>query len=78
MSAAEIKETKSNLIAWINQLSDANMLSMLDGLRTLGVDDYSWDNLTEFQKKHIAEGLDDIEHGRVISSEELWSRLKDE
>jgi hypothetical protein len=76
MYVAEIKETKSNLKAWIDQLSDTNMLFMLDGLRTANSDKYSWDDLSEFQKQNINEGLDDSEHGRDLSSDDFWDQLK--
>jgi G3E family GTPase len=49
---------------------------MLDGLRTANSGKYSWDNLSEFQKQNINEGLDDIEHGRRMSSNEFWNQLK--
>lgn len=75
MSVAEVKETKSNLKAWIDKLSDTNMLMMLDGLRTLN-DKFSWDDLSEFEKQNINEGLEDIKHGRVMTSEEFWNQLK--
>ena len=45
-------------------------------LKKLNPDKYSWDTLTEFQKQQINAGLDDIKHGRVMSSDELWKRLK--
>jgi len=32
--------------------------------------------LSEIQKQHISEGLDDVENGRTISSVEFWDRLK--
>lgn len=76
MSIAEVKETKSNLKAWIDQLSDTNILFMLDGLRAANSEKDSWDNLTEYQKQQINAGLDDIENGRVLSSEEFWNQLK--
>jgi len=76
MSIAEVKETKSNLKAWIDQLSDTNMLFLLDGLRTANSDKFSWDDLSEIQKQHINEGLDDIENDRVLSSDQFWSELK--
>jgi predicted transcriptional regulator len=76
MSIAEVKETKSNLKAWIDQLSDTNMLLMLDGLRASKSDDDWWDNLSESQIQHINEGLADAENGRVLSSDEFWNRLK--
>jgi hypothetical protein len=76
MSIAEVKETKSNLKAWIDQLSDTKMLFLLDGLRTANSGSFCWDDLSELQKQHINEGLDDIENGRVLSSEEFWNQLK--
>jgi predicted transcriptional regulator len=76
MSVAELKETKSNLKAWIDQLSDNNMLHVLEGLRVTNAGKSSWDDLSEYQKQQINAGLDDIENGRVMSSEEFWSRLK--
>ena len=76
MSVTEVKETKLNLKAWIDQLSDTNMLFLLDGLRTLNSGKFSWYDLSEYQKQHISEGLYDIENGRVMSSEEFWNQLK--
>ena len=76
MSVAEIKKTKSNLIAWIEQLSDSNMLMVLDGLRNARSDKDWWSDLSESQKQHIQEGVDDAENGRVISSAEFWNNLK--
>jgi hypothetical protein len=76
MSVAEVEETKSNLKAWIDQLSDVNMLSLLDGLRAVNSDNFSWDDLSEYQKQHINTGLEDIENGRILSSSEFWSQLK--
>ncbi|MEN0054965.1 MAG: hypothetical protein AAGC65_14920 [Mucilaginibacter sp.] len=77
MSVAEIKKTKSNLIAWIEQLSDSNMLMVLDGLRNAKTDKDWWDDLSESQKKHIGEGISDAENGRIVSSDVFWKNLKD-
>jgi predicted transcriptional regulator len=35
-----------------------------------------WDELSEQQKAHIQEGLEDTRSGRTMSSEEFWKRLK--
>ena len=75
MSVAEVEETKSNLKAWIDQLSDVNMLSLLDGLRAVNSDNFSWDDLSEYQKQHINTGLEDIENGRILSSSEFWTKI---
>ncbi|HEY4325669.1 MAG TPA: hypothetical protein VGN20_16860 [Mucilaginibacter sp.] len=76
MSVAELTKAKTDLKAWIDQLSDAGMLQMLEGLRIANAEKSAWGDLSEFQKQQINAGLDDIEHGRVMSSEEFWSRLK--
>eukprot|EP01037_Dinobryon_pediforme_P017719 gene17719-17934_t len=73
---AEVKETKSNLKAWIDQMSDTTMLFMLDSLRTSNDDNYAWENLSEAQKEHINAGLADAENDRVMSSAEFWKQLK--
>ena len=76
MSTAEIKKTKLNLISWIEQLSDANMLTFLDGLRKTKSEGDWWQKLSVSQKHHINEGVEDIENGRVVSSAEFWNALK--
>jgi len=76
MSAAEIEQTKSNLIAWIEQLSDSYMLAALDSLRNSTTDGDWWENLSDTEKQHINEGIADEENGRVISSAEFWQNLK--
>lgn len=76
MSVAEIKKTKLDLIAWIEQLSDTNMLTVLDGLRNSRNNKDWWDDLTEGQQQHINEGLEDAEHGRTVSSSAFWNKLK--
>lgn len=76
MSVAKIKKTKLDLIAWIEGLSDANMLAFLDGLRNSKSDKDWWDDLTKDQQRHIEEGLSDAENGRTVSSQVFWNKLK--
>jgi len=76
MSTAEIEQTKSNLIAWIEQLSDSYMLTALDSLRNSTTDGDWWETLSDTEKQHINEGIADEENGRVISSAEFWQNLK--
>jgi len=76
MSTSEIEEIKSNLIEWIKQLSDPDMLNLLESLRLSTTEGDWWEELTEVQKQQINEGLEDAENGRVISSEEFWRCLK--
>jgi hypothetical protein len=80
MSAAEVKETKTDLIAWIEQLSDISMLSILESLKNADTGDAGkdwWDELTPAQIENINAGLKEAESGNVMSSKEFWSKLKD-
>ena len=76
MSVEEIKQTKSNLIGWIEQLSDTSMLSFLESLKDSKTDNDWWDNLSKSQIERINEGLADAENGRVVSSNDFWKKLK--
>ncbi|MEO8884963.1 MAG: hypothetical protein ABI367_02800 [Mucilaginibacter sp.] len=78
MSVAEIKQTKTNLIAWIEQLSDTNMLAFLESLKNSKTNTDWWDELSESQQENINEGLKDAQEGRTMSSAEFWKRLKSE
>lgn len=76
MSVAEIKQTKSDLIAWIEELSDISMLTVLSGLKNSKNNKDWWSELSESQKQHINEGLADAENGHVHSSSVFWDKLK--
>lgn len=76
MSVTEVKQTKMNLIAWIEQLSDTNMLSFLEGLKNSKSNIDWWDSISETERNHINEGLNDMEAGRIISSVDFWNKLK--
>lgn len=76
MSTAELNEIKLNLIAWINQISDADIISLLEGIRSSRSKGDWWDELSAQQKKIILSGLKDAENGNLISSRTFWKRLK--
>ena len=76
MSTAELNQTKLDLIAWINRLSDENMIAFLDGLKKSKSKADWWGDLSENQQKIVRNGLDDIESGKVISSAQFWEELK--
>ena len=75
MSTAELNQTKLDLIAWINRLSDENMIEFLDGLKKSKSKDDWWDDLSENQQKMLRNGMDDIESGNVISSSQFREEL---
>jgi len=74
MSTAEIKQTKASLIEWINQITDSKTLTAIEALRKKSNNDW-WDELSDTQKEHINEGLEDIKAGRVMTSKEMWDSL---
>jgi hypothetical protein len=76
MSTAELNKKKLDLIAWINKLSDENIIEFLDGLKRSKSKDDWWDGLSENQQKLLQNGIDDIENGNVISSTQFWEALK--
>jgi hypothetical protein len=76
MSAAEINGIKLNLIAWINQLSDTELITFLDGIRVSKAKNDWWDELSDKQKKHVLAGIKDADTGKLSSSTEFWSKLK--
>jgi hypothetical protein len=76
MSSAELNQKKLDLIAWINRLSDENIIEFLDGLKRSKSKDDWWDGLSENQQKMLQNGIDDIENGNVISSTQFWEALK--
>jgi len=76
MSTAELNEIKLNLIAWINQLSDTDIISFLEGIRNSWSKSDWWDELSSGQKKVVLAGLKDAKEGKLISSGEFWKRLK--
>ena len=78
MSRAEINKLKLELIGWISELSDKDQLVTLDAIRRSNAESERnwWNELTEAQRAHIQEGIDDADAGRVHASEEFWKRIK--
>lgn len=74
MSSAEINQKKHDLIAWIKELSDVNLISLLDGLRESQNEKDWWNQITQDQEGLIRQGMDDVKNGRVMSSGEFWKR----
>ena len=76
MSTAELNSIKLNLIAWINQLSDADLIGFMDGLRISRSKTDWWDELSISQQKEILVGLKDVESDKVMESSKFWENLK--
>ncbi len=76
MSSGELNKKKLDLIAWINRLSDENIIEFLDGLKKSKSKSDWWDELSDNQQKMLQIGVDEIENGQVISSNQFWRELK--
>ena len=68
MSAAELKGIKLNLINWINQLSDDDLITFLDGLRISRAKSDWWEELNVAQKKQVLAGLKDAENNKLMDT----------
>ena len=75
MSSAELNSIKLNLISWINQLSDKDLISFLDGLRVSSTKSDWWGELSTAQKKQVLAGLKDAEDGKAMESKKFWKSL---
>ncbi len=78
MSAAEINKIKLNLIAWINQLSEVDVISFLDGLKSSKSKGDWWDQLDSDQRNLLIKGLKEADNKKTISSEKFWRELKND
>lgn len=75
MSTAELNGIKLDLIDWINQLSDTDLILFLDGLRVSRVQNDWWEDQTTSQKKQILAGIKDAEKGKLMDSKKFWKKL---
>jgi len=75
MSPIEVIQIKQNLISWINQLSDVDTISLLDGIKNSRLNFKSWETLSSEEKKIILQGLKDTENNKIMSSDDFWKKL---
>lgn len=77
MSSSEINGIKLNLIDWINQLSDKNVIAFLEALRISNSkqDDW-WNELSEVHKNEIQLGIKDADNGQLVESKDFWKTIK--
>ena len=75
MSTTELNEIKLDLITWINQITDTDLIFFLDGLRVSRDKKDWWEELSTAQKKQILAGLKDAEEGKIMDSETFWKKL---
>jgi hypothetical protein len=76
MSTAELNKKKLDLIAWINRLSDENIIEFLDEFKRSKSKNDWWDELSDSQQLLVQEGLDELEKENMLTSTEFWNQLK--
>jgi len=76
MTTGELNKKKLDLIAWINRLSDENMIEFLDGLKKSKSKNDWWDELSDSQQNVLQIGIDEINNGKTVSAKQFWNELK--
>lgn len=78
MKTGELSANREELIKWIKNLKNEKLLNFLNILRLSEKSTKSdwWNDLTEAEINDINQGLEEIENGDTISSEEFWNQLR--
>lgn len=68
---------KQELIKWIRQLDNADMLETLKSLKKADENTTDWwDEIPKAAKESIRRGEEDIKAGRVYANEDFWENIK--
>ena len=78
MNTDELNTDRKELINWIKNLDNENLLTFLNTLRISEKSKSSdwWDTLTKLEIEDINQGLEDVAKGNTLSAKEFWSKLK--
>jgi hypothetical protein len=78
MSTAELKNTKKELVGWIQSLTDDSILGLLSAVKlsSEGKNADWWEELTESDRVNILSGIRDYQQGETMKSNEFWNGLK--
>lgn len=68
------KAIKTDLIQWITDLDDKGLLRALLNFKKGSSAGDASEELSAKARASIERGLDDIKHGRTVSSKEFWAR----
>lgn len=68
----DIKAEKLNLIQYIAQIDDSNIIERLKQFVKASEDDF-WNDLSEDQKEEIRKGIDELNRGEKFDYEEVVS-----
>ena len=65
---------KLELINWLTNLKDKNLLEVLSSIKDSTVSGDWYDELTPSQKKSLEQGIKDHKKGKTLTSKEFWAR----
>jgi hypothetical protein len=70
----DIQAKKLNLIQWLIQLNDENLLNKIQALQTEDID--FWNELSDSQKQEINKGLVELDAGQRHDYESVISKYR--
>ena len=70
-----LNSRKSNLVNWISNLNDENVVSRLEYIQKEG--NNWWDNIAEVDKKAIDEGIAQLDRGEYLTETEVRAKVKE-
>jgi len=72
----KIQAIKRELIEWLSELDDKNLLNTLHSVKKASESYDWWDELTSEQKKSVERGERDHKKGRILTSRQLWKKYE--
>lgn len=69
-----IETRKVSIINWITRLNDEKILSKIESIQQSEPD--WWDMISDKEKSEIAQGLNEIEKGELLTHDEVMERYK--
>jgi hypothetical protein len=78
MATTELKNTKKELVGWIQSLTDDSILGLLSSVKlsSEGKNKDWWAELTESDRVNILSGIRDYQQGETMKSTDFWNGLK--
>lgn len=70
----DIKAEKLNLIQWLLQLNDENVIAKIKELQNEDAD--WWDSLSAYEARAIQEGIEELDRGEGIIHEQVVAEAR--
>ncbi len=67
--------TKKEIVAWIFEPKNKDLLDTLKYLKESSEQGDWFDNLTEVEKRSVEQGINDHRSGNVLKSDEFWNKV---